>query len=95
MYIPGVFDFTVSGIDGNGFQYYTGMLEPERLDSHGMRVGSAFHIGISHSKSQSSLWTFQWIGGVPHNWEHIKTFKGEVLDPSETEQILKKYKLID
>ena len=33
----GIYKLIVSGIDGNGFQYISGMLEPERLDSNGFR----------------------------------------------------------
>ena len=61
--MKGVYKLTVSGIDGNGYQYISGMLEPERLDSNGFRVGKAFSVQIYHDKNESSLWTFQWVGG--------------------------------
>lgn len=41
----GIYQLTVSGVDGNGYQYISGMLEPERLDSLGRREGKAFSIG--------------------------------------------------
>ena len=94
MNISGVYDFTVSEIDGNGYQYYTGMLEPERLDSHGMRFGTAFHISIDHKKQTSELCKFSWIGGAPHNFESLSKWKDEVLGPSEVETILKKFGLL-
>lgn len=54
MEIKGVYDFTISGIDGNGYQYMTGMLQPERLNSHGLRFGKAFDIGLDHKKQKNN-----------------------------------------
>lgn len=54
----GIYKLIVSGIDGNGFQYISGMLEPERMDSNGFRIGKAFSVEIYHGKNESSLWTF-------------------------------------
>ena len=51
--MKGVYKFIVSGIDGNGYQYISGMLEPERLDSNGFRVGKAFSVEIYHDKNES------------------------------------------
>ena len=90
----GIYKLIISGIDGNGFQYISGMLEPERLDSNGFRIGKAFSVEIYHGKNESSLWTFQWIGGVPHNWTRIKTFRAEIIELSEVPELLKKYGLI-
>ena len=44
--MKGVYKLIVSGIDGNGYQYISGMLETERLDSNGFRVGKAFSVEI-------------------------------------------------
>lgn len=90
----GIYKLIVSGIDGNGFQYISGMLEPERLDPRGLRIGKAFRVDIYHTKNESSLWTFQWVGGAPRNWTHIKTFRDEIIAPSEVPALLKKYNLI-
>lgn len=92
--MKGVYNLTVSGIDGNGYQYISGMLEPERLDSNGFRVGKAFSVEIYHDKNESSLWTFQRVGGAPRNWTHIKTFRDEIIELSEVPALLKKYGLI-
>lgn len=92
--MKGVYKLTVSGIDGNGYQYISGMLEPERLDSNGFRVGKAFSVEIYHDKNESSLWTFQRVGGAPRNWTHIKTFRDEIIELSEVPALLKKYGLI-
>ena len=92
--MKGVYKLTVSGIDGNGYQYISGMLEPERLDSNGFRVGKAFSVEIYHDKNESSLWTFQRVGGAPRNWTHVKTFRDEIIELSEVPALLKKYGLI-
>ena len=46
------------------------------------------------SKNESSLWTFQRVGGAPRNWTHIKTFRDEIIELSEVPALLKKYGLI-
>lgn len=92
--MKGVYKLIVSGIDENGYQYISGMLEPERRDSNGFRVGRAFSVGIYRDKNESSLWTFQWVGGAPRNWTHIKTFRDEIIGLSEVPALLKKYGLI-
>lgn len=89
-----IFDFTVSNIGRDGHQYFTGMLEPERLDSHGLRLGKAFSIELYHKQQKSELYRFDWIGGIPHNWELIATFKGEIISEFEVTAILERYKLI-
>ena len=94
MEIKGVYDFTVSGIDGNGYQYMTGMLEIERLDSHGLRFGKAFNIGLDHKKQKTTISRFVWLGGVPHNFETVAVIKNEILTESEVPDLLKKYGLL-
>lgn len=89
-----IFDLTVSGIDGNGFQYMCGMLEPERLDVHGLRCGKAFSIDLYHKQQKTQLCTFDWIGGVPHNYKVIAELRGEILAESEIPGILEKFKLV-
>lgn len=49
----GIYKLIVSGIDGNGFQYISGMLEPERLDSNGFRIGKAFSVEIYHTSADT------------------------------------------
>ena len=89
-----IHDFTISGIDGNGFQYYTGMLEPERLDERGLRNGKAFSVDLYHKQQKTQLCTFNWIAGTPHNYKVIAEFKGEILAECEIPELLKKYSLI-
>lgn len=89
-----IYDLTVSGIDGNGFQSISGMLEPERLNSYGLRTGKAFSFQIFHTKNKTELWTFEWVHGAPHNWKLIATFRDEIIAESEVEKILKKYGLL-
>lgn len=94
MELKGFYDFTVSGIDGNGYQYMTGMLEPERLDSHGMRCGKAFDIGLDHAKQRTTISKFRWISGVPCFFETVAVLKGEIVTESEVPYLLEKYNLV-
>lgn len=92
--IEQIYDFTVSGIDGNGYQYMSGMLEPERLDDHGLRVGKAFSVDLYHKQQKSELCTFNWVHGCPKNWEVIAVFRDEIICESEIPGLLKRYELI-
>ena len=94
MELKGFYDFTVSGIDGNGYQYMTGMLEPERLDSRGLRCGKAFDIGLDHAKQRTTISKFRWISGVPRFFETVAVLKGEIVTESEVPYILEKYNLV-
>lgn len=89
-----IYDLTVSEIDGNGFQYICGMLEPERLSNYGLRIGRAFSFQLFHPKNKTELWTFEWIHGVPNNWKKIATFNDEIIAESEVEAILKRFSLL-
>lgn len=90
-----IYNLTISGIDGNGHQYITGMLEPERLNSYGLRIGKAFSFEIYHRKNKTELWTFMWVHGAPNNWERIAVFPEETIVESEIEKLLKKYSLLE
>lgn len=89
-----IYDLTCSGIDGNGFQYICGMLEPKRLDNRNLQNGKAFSFNIYHPKNKTELWTFEWVHGAPHNWKQIATFNDEIIVESEVESILRKYGLL-
>lgn len=89
-----LYDFTVSGIDGNGQQYMSGMLEPEWLDNRGLRNGRAFSIELDHQKQISTIMNFQWISGAPRNFEVIAKLKGEIVDVVEVPGLLEKYKIL-
>lgn len=91
----GVYDFTISGISSDGYQYYCGMLEPERLDSHGLRIGKAFSLDVYHANEISFLYEFSWIGGTPRNYKQVAKFKEEIISPAEVTDILKKYRLVE
>ena len=91
----GVYDFTISGISADGYQYYCGMLEPERLDKQGQRTGKAFSLDVYHANEVSFLYLFSWIGGTPRNYKQIAKFKEEIISPAEVSDILKKYNLVE
>lgn len=90
-----IYNLTVSGIDGNGLQYISGMLEPERLDDRNLQNGKAFCFDIFHPKNKTELWTFEWAHGAPTDHKQIATFKDEIITESEIEAILTKYGLLE
>lgn len=92
--MEGIYHFSVSGIDGNGHQSMSGMLEPERLDKYGFREGKAFHVGLYHKQQKSELSTFNWVHGGPQNGNVIAMIKDEIIGESEIPALLEKYHLI-
>lgn len=94
MEIKGVYNLTVSGIDGNGFQYISGMLEPPCIDKYGFPNGRAFCINIEHVKQKTTIMRNRWISGGPKEFEVIATLKDEIIDACEVESLLKKYNLL-
>ena len=84
-----------SKIDGNGEEYFYGMLEDPKFNSRGLWDGCmAFDITNNHKKQTATIYTFMWRDGAPWNWKEIKTIRGEVIGESEIEAVLKKYGVI-
>ena len=55
------YDYTHSAVDGNGVEYISFMLEPERIDGNGLRYGKAVHIDIDNKRQKTMVYTFDWI----------------------------------
>ena len=84
-----------SEIDGNGEQYFCGMLEEPKLNSRGLWDGCmAFNITNNHKRQTATIYTFMWKDGAPWNWKVIKTIRGEVIGESEIGAVLQKYGVI-
>ena len=77
------YDYTHSAVDGNGLEYISFLLEPERLDGNGLRCGKAVHIDIDNRRQKSTVYTFDWIHGGPANHEKIAELKDEVVGDVE------------
>lgn len=84
-----------SEIDGNGEQYFCGMLEGPKFNSRGLWDGCmAFNITNNHKRQTATISTFMWKDGVPWSWKEIKTIRGEVIGESEIAAVLLKYGVI-
>lgn len=77
------YDYTHSGIDGNGMEYITFLLDTERLDGNGLRWGKAVHIEIDNKRQKTSVYTFDWIHGAPANHKKIAELKDETVGDTE------------
>ena len=84
------FDYTHSAVDGNGAEYITFMLEPERLDGNGLRYGKAVHIDIDNKRQKTTVYTFDWIRGGPANHEKIVELKDEVVGDVEIPNLMER-----
>lgn len=78
-----------SAVDGNGFEYISFMLEPERLDAHGLRYGKAVHIDIDNQRQKSTVYTFDWMRGCPVNHKKIAELKDDVVGDVEIPGLMK------
>lgn len=84
-----------SEIDTNGEGYIFGMLEAPKFNADGLWDGCmAFDITNNYKRQIATVSTFMWRNGAPWNWKVIKTIRGEVVDQSEVESVLRKCKLI-
>lgn len=84
-----------SEIDGNGEQYFCGMLEEPKFNSRGLWDGCmAFNITNNHKRQMSTISTFMWRNGAPWNWNVIKVIRGEVIEKEEIECVLHRCNLI-
>lgn len=88
------YDYTHSNIGKDGKEYIMFMIEPERLDSRGLRNGRAINISIDHKKQTTVICRFRWIGGIPHDFELIKRLKGEVITDSEIPDLMSKLGIV-
>ena len=77
------YNYTHSAVDGNGMEYITFMLEPERLDEHGLRCGKAVDIDIDNLKQKTTVYTFDWIRGAPANFKKVIELKDDVVGDVE------------
>lgn len=84
------YDYTHSNIGADGKDYITFMIEPERLDSHGMRCARAVDITNDYKKNIARISTFQWIYGYVKNFEVIKILKEQTVSDIEVPVIMKK-----
>ena len=84
------YDYTHSAVDGNGVEYISFMLEPERIDGNGLRYGKAVHIDIDNKKQKTTVYTFDWIRGGPANHEKIVERKDEVVGDVEVPDLMER-----
>lgn len=84
------FDYTHSAVDGNGAEYITFMLEPERLDGNGLRYGKAVHIDIDNKRQKTTVYTFDWVRGCPTNHKRLAELKDEIVVDAEIPSLMKR-----
>lgn len=78
------YQFTKSNIGSNGVDYFLLDLEPEKLNEHGLISGvRAVEFSRDHKKQNTTISTFVWLNGAPHNWQTLKVVKGEILEEIE------------
>ena len=89
------YNFVKSNIGSDGIGYMCFDLEPEKLDEHDLINGvRAVDVTHDHKKQQTTISTFTWIHGAPHNWNVLKTIKDEIVEEVEIPAWLDKLGLI-
>lgn len=84
------YDYTHSAVDGNGVEYISFMLEPERLERNELRYGKAVHIDIDNRRQKTTVYTFDWIHGAPANHKKIAELKDEVVGDVEIPSLMER-----
>jgi hypothetical protein len=85
------YQFTKSNVSSDGVDYFLFNLEPEKLNEHGLISGVRsvdFH--RDHKHQNTTISTFVWLNGAPHNWQTLKVVKGEILEEIEIPEWLEK-----
>lgn len=77
------YGYTHSAVDGNGLEYVSFLLEPERLDENGLRFGKAVHIDIDNRRQKTTVYTFDWVRGGPTNHKMVCELKDDVVGDVE------------
>lgn len=83
-----------SKIGSDGKDYITFMIEPEVVDSHGMRWARAVDITNDYKKNTAQISTFRWVQGVPSDWKIIKVLKEETVSDSEVPALMEKLGIV-
>ena len=85
------YNFVRSNIGSDGIDYFLFDLEPEKLNERGVISGvRAVDFHRDHKHQNTTISTFVWINGAPHNWKTLKVVKGEILDEIEIPDWLEK-----
>ena len=84
------YGYTHSAVDGNGVEYISFMLEPERCDGNGLRYGKAVNIDIDNKRQKTTVYTFDWIRGGPQNYKKIAELKDEVVGEVEIPSLMER-----
>ena len=80
--------YAKSIIDSNGEQYWIGMQEDGRIDTHGMLNGKAWEIRCNYRRNETYVYTFRWVCGVPCDFERTKKYADEVMVENEFSKVL-------
>lgn len=84
------YDYTHSAVDGNGMEYISFMLEPERIDGNWLRYGKAVHIDIDNKRQKTTVYTFDWIRGGPANFKKIIELKDDIVGDVEVPSLMER-----
>lgn len=79
-----------SDVDGNGMEYISLMLEPERIDENGLRCGKAVRIDTDNKKQKTTVYAFGWMRGAPANHMKIAELNDEIIGDVEIPGLMKR-----
>ena len=85
------YDYTESKIGKDGRSYITFLTKPIRLDEHGLRSGEAVYILLNYAKESTEIYKFQWVRGIPSEFELIKRLKGEIITSPEIPSLMERF----
>ena len=84
------YEYTHSGVDGNGYEYISFMLEPERVGENGLRYGKAVRIDIDNKRQKTTVSIFDWVRGCPRNFKTVCVLKDEIIGDVEVPGLMER-----
>lgn len=77
------YDYSHSGVDGNGLEMISFMTTPPGLDENGLKSGTGILIMLDNKRQTSAVYRCRWERGAPGALKHLITRKDDILCDAE------------
>ena len=84
------YEYSHSGVDGNGLESVSFMITPPELDEHDLVQGTGVQIMIDNKRQKTEIYRCRWVRGAPCELIHLLTLRDEVLGESEIPTLMKR-----
>lgn len=84
------YDYSHSGVDGNGLEMISFMTAPPRLDENGLKSGTGILIMLDNKRQTSAIYRCRWERGAPGALKHLITHNDEILRDAEIPALMER-----